>query len=1298
MEQATWDLRSKASPRSLCVYTAAATSQETNPFEVASGESHAAQAVVFGTERGSLHYRTYAPPSRGNNRSDLSSLAPGASGNSSSHTHDRIQPPLGITPSGRPPVNLPRAYFPVDLAGGLPGIVVAVVHATTSPSHRPVFMLLLDDNRGTSAAAPGAYAAILVTLQHGSFSKITPATPLPRISCATFHPNCGFVCAAGRSIHSVGFEVFEGENEPRRRSRTTGSTSKGRVMDFSSALLPTPGARGGQDSVEVTSQGKVVVIAVGNSVYAVSGSEQSPLSLSAKDDNNATPTATLGSSATEEIGPTSHQNGGECVKVASFAQSSQVHPVIVLDLKDKSMDPEWSCLFLSNGRECGIIDLHYGPASHPIISCGKARNGMVTLASPILAAASSWPWLAVLTSDGLISVRSPSCLAIPLKTVEVGTRPNDFFVLRTLRDDTQPVPWIMAISYSGEGKVLQCQPDSAQDLADRLMRHSIDAFGANGFPRSELAEAVHASFTATSYVGPEPTAHARDLLRQYLEAVLGLADFDGGGSSGWPTEMTTRGTSSTNVVRGGHHGVFDEAGAFSGRGEPPTVVSSTTPPALVSGTALLCLVCSQLSPPKASLANRAAKACAAKVGVIVDRATSNSSELTPAAVSVCEIVADRLLREANQSFSLLTGAASAPNTSTTRAAPFSTVQMDFVEAATWLLRSAGKHQRAIDVLYERIQNQRSPSSSVPISNDRETSSISTPRGSGFWSQIKYESYTATHLSELWATRMDEACRLVLSSPATYRLLEHNPRLGLSVFTSMHPQSTGQWKSMMARDDPLAHPTYPSQVVKLLKSINPAVPIDGKESLQSMGDALSGSAHPRDINAVLPLESGRALAVTFLESAIGISTGRPTEEDEFDSLAPDENFEERVANFHDELCYLLLEGVISERGDDDNDTDTELGSVYRLKLRRLLRWPLTKVRSERLLNSLPKSFLQEQALVLGRLERHEDALRILYCELQSMELALEYCDLRHERQEAKRERERARLSAAGLLDDRFDLDNPHHPGANRGRDCAYLPLVRVALESDNDSKRGTTAAIQVLALRRGSIDRAAALRLLPKDVPVSAVARPFLIPALVDSESQVRRLTVVSALLRSRYVALKQKLTDAQLKAQENLHVVPQLRSLNLDNPLHSTKPIKARPSSSASTTFPDVVIVKHFFPRHVVIQAKVTNSSLSVDGRALGSVAFVVAESSEEAIQPSLQVPIKVLPYGTTGSTWCVLSAVPQRMEGTAILTCELRYTVLAVDATTGAPLSFGVGNASTSGRTFVEELQDLEVFASHFS
>lgn len=791
--------------------------------------------------------------------------------------------------------------------------------------------------------------------------------------------------------------------------------------------------------------------------------------------------------------------------------------------------------------------------------------------------------------------------------------------------------------------------DCIQDMADRLMKLAIDAFGASGFPRTEVAEAVSASFTATSYVGPEPTASSRALLRQYLEAVLGLADFDGGGASGWPTEMSAV----TAPKNEGHFGAFDEAGGTSRRGTSSTA-SSASPAALVCGTSLLCMVCTKMVPPNASVANRAAKACAAKLGVVFPGGT-----VSVAATSVCEQVAEKLLKEASASFSLLN--MSSPISASHRTP--ATIHVELVEAAVWLLRACGKHERAIEVLYDRLQQpKKTPDGSVFL---------------GFWSQIKYESYTATHLSELWGSGEDQGCRLVLESQATRRLLESNSPLGLSVFTAMHPQNEAQWKSLVARDDPLAHPSYPLQVVELLKSINPAVAYDDNRATQDNLD-IDPSLSEMSEKAVLPLETGRALAVTYLESAIGISTGRPTTKDAFDALPSDETIEEREANVHDELSYLLLEGIVTERGDNDNDQDTDLGKIYRSKLRQLLAWPLAKVRSERLLSSLPSSFLQEKALLLGRLGRHEDALKILYCDLQSLDLALQYCDARYEQQKVQEE----------IL--RFKR------GSSRSgtKACSYLPLVRVALESDQDSDRGTTAAIQVLALRSNAIDRAAALRLLPENVPVSAVARPFLIPALVDSESQIRRLTVTAALLRAKYVSLKQQLTEAQIKSQASLHAVPQLKSLNLGDPLHSSKPFKARPAHSASLTFPEVMIVKHFFPRHLIIQAKVTNNATSVDGRTLGDVAFVVAESSEEAIQPTLQVPLKALPYRSTGSVWCVLSAAPQRIDGMAVLTCELRYTVLAVDATTGAPLSFSGG----SGRIYVEELQDLEVQAAHFS
>ena len=353
-------------------------------------------------------------------------------------------------------------------------------------------------------------------------------------------------------------------------------------------------------------------------------------------------------------------------------------------------------------------------------------------------------------------------------------------------------------------------------------------------------------------------------------------------------------------------------------------------------------------------------------------------------------------------------------------------------------------------------------------------------GSG-WSQIKFDSYLATHLGELWSSRDDRCRQLVLLSPATRDLVSRNPTLGLSVFTTVHPQNGSEWRSMRSEDDPLAHPAYPPRVVELLKSIAPRSASGAAqqelgivESFSSFGQSTrSGRAQ----HGPLPFDSGRALAVSYLESAIGIATGRPTlsrssnaqivnDDILFGTESSRDGIDERKADMHNELSYLLLEGVISERGDNEDDRgadeDSDLSAMYKYKLRRLLSWPGSMIRSERLLGSLPSSFLREHALVLGRLGRHEDALRILYSQENSLELALEYCDVRHERQQAQRRTEETKGRSGGEYE------------------CAYIPLVRVALSSDPDSDRGTAAAIRVLALRPDSIDKAAALRLLPKN--------------------------------------------------------------------------------------------------------------------------------------------------------------------------------------------------------------------------
>ena len=82
-----------------------------------------------------------------------------------------------------------------------------------------------------------------------------------------------------------------------------------------------------------------------------------------------------------------------------------------------------------------------------------------------------------------------------------------------------------------------------------------------------------------------------------------------------------------------------------------------------------------------------------------------------------------------------------------------------------------------------------------------------------------------------------------------------------------------------------------------------------------------------------------------------------------------------------------------------------------------------------------------------------------------------------------------------------------------------------------------------------------------------------------------------------------------------------------------------------------------------------------------------------------MDIPLKTLPPGAMGCAWCVVSASPQRLDGAAFLTCELRFTVLEVDAATGMPTNFSDNGSATPGfgRTYVEELHDIEVRHTEF-
>lgn len=1141
-------------------------------------------AVAYGTERGTLHYRVYPSLDGSSSCSNTSypvdalsqkyqgSAAAAAvtgsnSSNSSGGGSNRI-----ISASWTGGMVSPLSSFSIDsnTQANFSGPIVSMVRCVNSSfqakgqqQHQQqhtmpqLFLVLVDDHKGSgpqqSQISSGAYSSGIITIKHGTFQKVATGMTMPRMSCATYHPATGFVYAAGTSIlslpHAVQAAVINA------LSSGTSTYYHNPIVRYQAVnVLPNP-ARSNPSALSLVCEGRLAIVAVNNSFYAVSSvpQQQYQQQQSSKPYNSANST-------------------NSCIKVLSLTQSSQVHPAIVTPISGTHSSP---LIFVASGRECttcivSLIEgaIHVSPSSsNNIISSTHNPNSaihsnnnnheIISLTSPILSAVSlscsHQTYVAILTTDGLVQLRLPVCIAVPLRTVEVGTRPNNFYWLGAFSssyseyyEQQQQQQCLISVGYSGDARVIVVKEDTPLDLSDRLMRLLIDAFGTNGFPRTDLADALHASYSATSYIGPEPSQKAKLLLRQYLEATLGFLS-----TSTKPLAGNLQGRQQS--IRGDHH-----------QQHMDLILCS-----------LLCLVSASLTPPSASLANRASKSAIEVVSRTPHPVIPNQVKKVVQAIS--EVLLQHASSLTMQTTISLIRQSTAPITSSSSKNQGAESAMVFFESALWLLRAAGLHERAIQALQDQMAS---------TGNNTGTS------GAASWSLNKYENYIASHLSELWSSRNLDLANIVLITPATKYLLESNPELGLGVFTSSHPKNRQEWihiekgSTRVTEKDPIYHVVDIHRVVALLRDIKIistsasthnregeakdeeyAAPrtaeICSDESgagleVQYKGDGIatlvsedsSVEKTKTGLEDSTPLRSGRDLAICFLESVIGISSDRPLTIENTASLLPaDAKVLERTISLHEELAYLLLEGVLCERdgahserknshpqqpnvnsdlcsrfssttaANDDDDDRTALGRIYRAKLRRLLAWPLFQGHAGQILASLPATFLREKAMLLGKLNRHEDALRILYHDLHSLELALEYCDARH----AQVMREKMAMKKRGI----------HTKSVSNSslvnQECVYLPLLCVALEStlptsqpsgevhrsDAVDQRGIDAAIQVLSLRRHVIDRPAALRLLPSSVLVSSVARPFLIPALIESESQVRRYKMASSLLRAR---------------------------------------------------------------------------------------------------------------------------------------------------------------------------------------
>jgi len=225
----------------------------------------------------------------------------------------------------------------------------------------------------------------------------------------------------------------------------------------------------------------------------------------------------------------------------------------------------------------------------------------------------------------------------------------------------------------------------------------------------------------------------------------------------------------------------------------------------------------------------------------------------------------------------------------------------------------------------------------------------------------------------------------------------------------------------------------------------------------------------------------------------------------------------ICPFENDLALLYL-----EQGSGGGSEAEEA----RTKLRSLLAESVHVV-PEGILTSLPEGkLLEERALTLGRMRRHQQALDILVSELDSVAEALTYCDRVWTRAERERQSSVGPSSGPGgtlspSISGNGDYRNyPEFLEKDLG---VYAELIQVLVAHGEE---GVTAAIELVCQRYDRVDPIAVLDMLPGDTPLSDLV-PFLEGVLQVSSREVKRWTMARNLVRQEEVQAKVEWVTAQ---------------------------------------------------------------------------------------------------------------------------------------------------------------------------
>jgi tetratricopeptide (TPR) repeat protein len=461
------------------------------------------------------------------------------------------------------------------------------------------------------------------------------------------------------------------------------------------------------------------------------------------------------------------------------------------------------------------------------------------------------------------------------------------------------------------------------------------------------------------------------------------------------------------------------------------------------------------------------------------------------------------------------------------------------EPLLWLYRGRGLHRQALGLL----------------AADRCV-------GPGGWSLAQYRAWCAAYLRQLWMS--DDPAHPSLALQAAAPLLEADPALGLTVFTGNSCSSSSSsavakvntGSSSTSRGSASRKPkrllgagAQPLEAVAFLKSVAvpPAVAAEAVSAALDSGTTGSSEA--------LPLSSGRALAIAYLQYLVDAVAASSSSSSSSGSSSSSSSSAVRhvlhdaaahssstgaslTAQLHDELAYLLMEGLLAEQQQQQGGSAV-LAELYRRRLRAFLQ-SSTEYNPVRLLAIVPSHFLHEHALLLSRLGRHEEALEIYLRQLKDPALAEQYCD-------------RVWRANKGTACSSITGNAGSTTAAATADADVYLSLVRVYLAGNtaksstgsSSNSSTTTAGADVVSQQDGlgaavallerwfdRVDPLKALELLPCDAPIGRLSS-FLCRAVRHHDSQLRQAQVVHSLCRADFVNAKYELI--QVSVHNSIH-------------------------------------------------------------------------------------------------------------------------------------------------------------------